>query len=456
MTESFKVVNPYNNAVLCEYPFAEEAEIAAVLEKAAAGEKIAADMPAFERSEILLRLSELLLRDQERLARTITRETGKTITDSRTEIDRAALVAKLAGFEATALRGEVIDTDATPPEKNRVAIVAYRPRGAVLCITPFNFPVNLALHKIAPAFAAGNAVIFKPAPQCFLSGKALYDLCLEAGFPPETIGFILPSNENMTRLIAAPEVKCVSFTGGSAVAPIIAKAAGVKKLLFELGGNDALILTPSGDPEKAVRAVVNHRYGHAGQRCTAAKRIFIHRSHYDAFVTRLKEETEKVITGDPERSDVFTGPLVSEAAAKIAEARVKEALSLGATLHAGGERDGAFYPPTLLTDIPDGATLVAEETFAPIACPLIYDTDEELIMRVNASPYGLQCGVFTEDLSQAKRLFHAIEAGSVILNDGPGFRADHLPFGGVKKSGLGREGVRYAIHEMSDVKTLVW
>ncbi len=452
----FKIINPYTQKILQKITFDSPEKIKQICSAADEGKKIAANIPAFRRSEILLKLTDLLIEQKETLARKITDEMGKTIKDSHAELDRSIITVRMAAFEAANFHGEALDVDAVPPGVQKTAIVRPAPVGVVLAITPFNFPVNLALHKIAPAFAAGNVIIFKPAPQCAISAQFLYELCLKAGFPKEIFYFLLPSNENMSFAICDPNVNCINFTGGTAVAEQIVRVAGMKKLIFELGGNDALIVTPSGEIERAVHAAVAHRFGMGGQRCTASKRMYIHRSRYAEFIERLQEKAQALLVGDPLEEDVFLGPLVSVAAAELAERRVNGALKNGAKALVGGKRDGALFFPTLLIDTPETAELITEETFAPVACPLPYDTDEELAARINRSPYGLQCGIFTDSLTQAKYFSREIEVGTLILNEGSGFRADHLPFGGVKKSGIGREGVRYAMREMSILKTLIF
>jgi acyl-CoA reductase-like NAD-dependent aldehyde dehydrogenase len=325
----------------------------------------------------------------------------------------------------------------------------------VLCITPFNFPINIALHKIGPAIAAGNTVLFKPGPQNTASSQLLVKLCYEAGIPQDVLQLSVPALEDMSRLVAHDDISAVNFTGGTAAANAIAAAAGYKKLLLELGGNDPLIVMPDGDLEAAVAAAINQRFATAGQRCTAAKRLFIHGDVYDRFRDLLVQKSTALKVGDPMDDDTFVGPVIHSGAAAEIRSRIEDAIEKGATVALGNRYEGAFVYPTILENVSTDCELMVEETFGPVM-PLCRFTDvEDIIPVINNTAYGLQAGIFTQNLGLVRYLFEQLDVGTLACNDGPGFRTEHFPFGGVKQSGVGREGIKYAVREMSVVKTLV-
>lgn len=451
----YQIINPYSGALIDEYKFAGREEVDRALATLLAGCRVQDATPAFERSDILMRLAQLLLDRKEELAGLITEETGKTISDSRVEIDRAYNTLLASAMEARSISGEALDSDAFPPQRDKIGVVLWKPLGTVLCITPFNFPVNIAVHKIGPAFAVGNTILFKPGPQNKRSAELLTELCYEAGMDPSVLQMLIPDVDATAHAVAHPQVRAINFTGGTAAANAIAARAGYKKLLFELGGNDPLIVMDDGDLDAAVRAAINQRFATAGQRCTAAKRLFVHRSVFEAFSEKLVEATSRLKVGDPARDDTFVGPIIHRTAADEVARRIDAAVAGGARVLFGHRREGNIIWPTILDNVADDAELVAEETFGPVIPLRAFDSLNELVELVNDSPFGLQAGVFTGQLSLAKELFNRLDVGLLAVNDGPGFRAEHFPFGGVKESGVGREGVRYAIREMSFRKTLV-
>jgi acyl-CoA reductase-like NAD-dependent aldehyde dehydrogenase len=455
LAKTFKTYNPYDNSLLGEFTFDTKEQVDKVLSLLAEGRKVQKKLCAFERAQILENLSNLLKKHSEELSQLVTKEVGKTIADSRVELTRSANTAFASSFEARNIPGHAIDVAAFPPYKNNVAMVLRRPIGTILCITPFNFPINLALHKIGPAFAVGNTIFFKPGPQNYQSGKRLVELCHEAGMPKETIQFCYPDIAELEEVIAGDGIHCVSFTGGTATADAIAKNAGRKKLLFELGGNDPLILMPDGDIDLAVSTTINQRFATAGQRCSAAKRLFIHEDCYEEFKNKLVESTSQLVVGDPTKDETFVGPVVSKQSADLVQLRIQDAIKQGATCLIGNIRDGNIIYPTILENLNLDSDVIRDETFGPVV-PLVKFTDlDEVIRIVNSSNYGLQSGVFTHDIRVIKKLYNELEVGALAVNNGPGFRAEHIPFGGVKDSGSGREGVKYAIEEMSYLKTLI-
>ncbi|TLM73920.1 sulfoacetaldehyde dehydrogenase SafD [Microbulbifer harenosus] len=451
----YQIINPYNGELIEAYDFHTREQVTQAIDTLVAGRKIQQATPAFQRSNILLKLAHLLLERKEDLARAITEETGKTISDSRVEIDRAYNTALASAMEARNINGEALDSDAFPPMREKIGVVLWKPLGTVLCITPFNFPINIAVHKIGPAFAAGNTILFKPGPQNKRSAELLVELCYAAGMHRSVLQLLTPDIEATSYAVKHPQIQAINFTGGTAAANAIAANAGYKKMLFELGGNDPLIVMPDADLDAAVNATINQRFATAGQRCTAAKRLFVHSEVFDTFAEKLVAATAKLKVGNPAEDDTFIGPLIHTAAADEVQARIDAAVNSGANVLFGHKREGNILWPTILSNVPDDAELVAEETFGPVVPLRKFDDESELISLINSSPFGLQAGVFTQNLALAKRLYNQLDVGLLAVNDGPGFRAEHFPFGGVKESGVGREGVRYAIREMSYQKTLV-
>lgn len=455
MNNTYKVNNPFTNELLGEYSYADQSTIEAALETLQEGEKTQKKLTAHERSDILRKLATILEENSEKMAQLITSETGKTISDSRVELVRAINTTIASSEEARQISGEALDSDAYAPTRGKIGVVCWRPLGTVLCITPFNFPINIAMHKIGPAFAAGNAIMFKPGPQNTASAQLLTELCHQAGIPQNTLQLCIPDVSEMSALISHPDIDAVNFTGGTAAADAIANAAGYKKLLLELGGNDPLIVMPDGDIKAAVAAAINQRFATAGQRCTAAKRLYIHDHIYQAFVDELVTASAKLKIGDPREEDTFVGPVIHKAAADEIQTRIEDAVRKGATVALGNIREGNIIYPTILENAPDDCELMIEETFGPVMPLRRFNDLEEIIPLINNSQFGLQAGVFTQNLQTIRYLFEELEVGTLASNDGPGFRAEHFPFGGVKASGVGREGVKYAVREMSYQKTLV-
>lgn len=455
MSISYKVNNPFNQELLGEFPFSSKEEVEAQLVLLKKGQKTLKNIPAHERSDILRRLSVLLDENSEKLAKLITLETGKTIADSRVEMVRAVNASIASSEEARQIIGETLDSDAYAPTRGKLGIVCWRPLGTALCITPFNFPINIAIHKIGPAFAAGNTVMFKPGPQNTLSSQLLTDLCYEAGFPEDTLQLCMPDIPEMGDLIASPLINVVNFTGGTAAANSIARAAGYKKLLLELGGNDPLIVMADADIDSAVNAAINQRFATAGQRCTAAKRLFLHEDIYTQFRDTLIAKTKQLVVGDPLQEETFIGPVINEKAANEIKLSIEQAVSVGATVALGNKQEGNVIYPTILENVNSDCELMVEEIFGPVIPLMSFSDIEQIIPIINNSAYGLQGGIFTQQLGLIKYLFDELDIGTLAVNDGPGFRAEHFPFGGVKSSGVGREGIKYAIREMSYLKTLV-
>ncbi|MGH8530076.1 MAG: aldehyde dehydrogenase family protein [Nevskiales bacterium] len=455
MKRAQEIRNPYSGAKLGEYRFATNEEIAQVMLRLARGREMQRMLAPFERAEILLKLTELLRADADEFATLISEETGKVLRDSRVEVSRALNTLQCSAEEARRRHGELLNSDAFPPKRDRRGLVEWRPIGTVLAITPFNFPLNLVVHKIGPAFAAGNSIFFKPSPQAWLCARRFTELAHEAGMPEEVLQLCLPDVPELQRVIQQPLITCVNITGSVRAGKAIAAAAGPKKLLLELGGNDPLIVLPDADLDAAAATAVAQRFISAGQRCTAPKQLFVHQQVTARFSELLLEKTRALVIGDPldEKTDV--GPVIHEKAAEQVMNAIAATLDAGAQLLAGNRREGAVVWPTILDKVPEQSPVVREEIFGPVAPIREFREIADVVRQVNAQPFGLQAGVFTNDLAAVKRLFDELEVGALAVNDGPGFRAEHFPFGGVKDSGLGREGVAYAMREMSVRKTLV-
>lgn len=453
---TYEIINPYTQKPIIEVSYTTKDGALKALTLLEQGRSLMRQMAPFQRAEILQNLANLMKRDKEKIAAQITQEMGKTISDSLVEMDRAITTITLSAQESIRINGELLHSDAFAPKRDKRGMVEHFPLGIVFAITPFNFPINLSVHKIGPAFAAGNCILFKPGPQNYLSGKMLTDLCHEAGMPKECFQMVNPDIPVMSELVAHPSINCISFTGGVVAAKAIAKNAGIKKLLLELGGNDPLIVMPDGDVAAAVKTAINQRFGTAGQRCTASKKLFIHESLYEQFKNLILEETKKLIIGDPMKKETFVGPVVNAKAADEIMRRLDQAVAQGAKVLFGHKREGNIIHPTIIENLNSECDLVKDETFGPVIPLMKFKTLDEVIEQLKTSAFGLQAGVFTHDLRNIKRLFEELEVGALAVNDGPGFRAEHFPFGGMKESGLGREGVAYAIREMSAVKTLIF
>lgn len=455
MSQTYSLVNPYNGEALGEYEYTSWAQIEEKLALLKQGQRTQRQLAAFQRAEVLAKLAGLLKDNAEKLAQLITLETGKTISDSRVEMIRAVNATIASSEEARQISGEALDSDAYGSMGGKIGVVCWRPLGTIFCITPFNFPINIAMHKIGPAYAAGNTILFKPGPQNTASSLLLVDLCYQAGISKDVLQFCMPPLSDLDKLNAHPDINAINFTGGTAAANAIAAAAGYKKLLLELGGNDPLIIMDDADLEAAAKAAINHRFATAGQRCTAAKRLFVHSSVYTKFRDILVQKSSELVVGDPMQDNTFVGPVINQAAADEIKKRVTTAVEEGATVALGHKYEGAFVYPTILENVRADSEVMVEETFGPVMPLYKFDDVQEIIPIINNTAYGLQAGIFSNNLAVIRHLFEELDVGTLATNDGPGFRTEHFPFGGVKESGVGREGIKYAIREMSYTKTLV-
>lgn len=413
------------------------------------------NMPAIERADILRKTADLLEARTEEFARMIVKEAGKPIRDARIEVIRAIYVLRLASDGAKNMYGEQIPMDSAPGGENQIGLVKRVPLGVVAAITPFNLPLNTVLHKVAPAIAAGNTVVLKPAEKTPFSAFNLYQLFEEAGLPPGVFNIINgPGADLVQPLVSHPFVKKVSFTGSGPVGWKIQELAKKKKVTLELGSNAPNIIFPDADLENAAEAIASGGFILAGQACISAQRIYIHQEVYSSFVDKLKRKVKKIIVGDPIDEQTQLGPMITEEAAERAESWIKEATASGATVLIGGARHGALMEPTIIEGATSRMKVVCQEVFAPIISVIPFDQEEEVISLANDSEFGLHAGLFTNDINRAMKVADALEYSGVWINECSVRRHDHIPYGGIKNSGIGKEGIRYAIEGMTEQKFL--
>ena len=430
----------------------------AMLDQALAGSRTMKAMPAHERAEILERTSASLSANARRLAETIAIEAGKPIKYSMKEARRAAVTMKFSGEEAKRIHGETIPFDAEPRGEGMVAYYVREPVGVVFAITPFNDPLNLVAHKLGPAIASGNSTILKPSLLTPLSAIELVALVESAGLPKGCAQVLLAPGESepVRELLREDRIKVVSFTGGPDAAAEIVRQGGVKKYSMELGSNSPVILWRDADLDRAVPQVVDAAFESQGQNCIHAQRVLIHESIYDEAEDRILDAARQLKVGNPLSEDTDVGPMITEGEAKRVEDWVGEAAREGARILAGGGRRGSVYPPTVLEGVDPKSRIAQQEIFGPVVILFrIADLDEAIELS-NSVPYGLQAGVFTNDLAVAQKAVQRLEYGSVLINQTSDFRVDFMPFGGFKRSGLGREGIRFAIDAMTEIKLVVY
>jgi len=452
----FQVSKKGTNEIIWEFPEATEGQIERALSYLERNRKKIKNISAFERYKILLEAREILEKRFEEVAKAISLESGKTIKEARFETKRAIETLTFSAEEAKRIYGEFVPMDASEFGKGRIGFTIMEPDPIVLAITPFNFPLNLALHKIAPAIAAGCSVVFKPSSYTPMTGKILTEIILEAGFPPEGIAFLTGGGGTVgEHLCKDKRIRHISFTGSKDVGERISNVAGMKKKTFELGSNSALCVFSDFDYKPLLERIVRGAYALAGQVCISVQRIYVEKSIKEKFIENYLSVLKSLKVGDQLNEDTDVGPMISEGAAKRAEEWVKRAMEKGAKVLPELKREGAFFYPILIVDAPEESEVCAKEAFAPLAVCNGFETEEELIEKVNNSEYGLQCGVLTNNIQRAMKLVKEIEVGGVIINDIPSFRVDHMPYGGVKGSGIGREGPRYAIRDFVEEKIVV-
>jgi acyl-CoA reductase-like NAD-dependent aldehyde dehydrogenase len=452
------VVSPFDGTIVGRTRQADAATYEAAVDACMAAAPTVAAMPVHERAAVLQRVSAGLAHDRDAFARRISLEAGKPIRDARTEVDRAAMTFQVAAEEARRLSGggEVLPMDLAPHGERRVALTRRVPLGPIAAISPFNFPLNLVAHKLAPAFAAGNPVVLKPASRTPLSALALAELMRDCGLPEGALS-VLPMDRTVgDRLVGDDRFRMLTFTGSPDVGWAMKARAGRKKVVLELGGNAGVIVDRSADAPAAAARVAAGGFAYAGQSCISVQRVFVHEGRWQEFIDALLPAVAALGVGDPMDERTVVGPLITPGDVDRVEEWVAEAVAGGAQVLAGGARVGArVFAPTVLTGVPRSARVCADEVFAPVVVVERVASFEEALAAVNDSAFGLQAGVFTTTLEHAWLAFERLEVGGVLINDVPTYRIDHMPYGGVKDSGLGREGPRYTIEEMSELRLLI-
>ncbi len=425
------------------------------VEAAVAAFEVTRTLPAYERGAILRNISAGLRARREEIGRLIAAEAGKPIRDALVEVDRAVLTFRLGAEEAERMYGEVIPLDLMPASRGRVGITRRFPIGPVAGISPFNFPLNLAAHKLAPAIASGNPIVLKPPSKDPLTMLTVAEIIAEAGAPAGSVSILPMSRELGDRMVADPRFKLLTFTGSPSVGWRMKERAGKKKVVLELGGNAGVIIDATADLDWAVKRTLVGAYTYAGQVCISVQRLFVADAIWDAFMDRFVAGARQLKLGDPLDPATDVGPMVDAAAATRTQRWVDEAVGLGGKLLLGGKAEGAFFEPTILTDTPVTAQVCSNEAFAPLVVAFRFSDFADAIRQVNDSFFGLQTGVFTNNLEHTWAAFNELEVGGVIVNDVPTYRIDNMPYGGVKDSGLGREGLRWAMEDMTEIRIMV-
>jgi acyl-CoA reductase-like NAD-dependent aldehyde dehydrogenase len=451
------VVNPYDNSVIDTVPRGSVQDVEAAVASAERGAVAMAKLSGYQRFEILRRASDLIAERAEDFARTITLEEGKVIAEGRGEVDRAYQTMSLSGEEAKRLYGETIPLDGAPTWTGQLGFTLRVPCGVVAAISPFNFPLNLVCHKVGPALAAGNSVIVKPASDTPLSALKLTEVLLEAGVPPEAIQCITgPGGAIGDALVSDPRVRKITFTGSMEVGEHICKTAGLKKITMELGSNSPLIVMPDADIEKVVAGTVSSGFSNAGQVCISAQRILTSREVYADFLDVLTEGVEAIGTGDPLDGAVKMGPMVRAQDAVRVNEWVNEAVGAGARTLTGGDYEGAMHAPTVVADVDPAMRISREELFGPAVAVTPFSDIDEAIAMANDSNYGLSAAIFTQNIDWAMKFAREVQSGNLMINSGPQWRADLMPYGGLKDSGMGKEGPKYAVQEMTELKMVIY
>ena len=455
--EPLTVRIPFNGEPCATVFAASFTELSLAVQAARRAAPIMRELTRDQRSTILRRASARLLDQREEFALTISSESGKPLREGRLEVERAASTLLFSSEEAHRLAGEVVPMDASAAGQGRMAFTVREPLGVIAAITPFNFPLNLSVHKIGPALAAGNSLVHKPASATPVSALKLARLFSECGLPRGALNVVTgPGAAIGDYLVEHPAIRMITFTGSAEIGLRIRARAGLKRVTLELGNNSSLIVEPDADLAECVARAVPGAYAHSGQVCISVQRIFVHASVAAEFTQRFAATAGALCIGHPLDPATEVSSLITESEAIRVESWVHESLAQGAIAVQSGPRAKATLPPVVLTHVPHESPLQRKEAFGPVACIEEYTSLDSAIARVNDSDYGLQAGIFTRDLEKAFRAAHAVEVGGFLINDVPQFRADQMPYGGVKLSGSGREGPRYAIEEMTEPKLICW
>ncbi len=448
--------NPYDGKVVSKAPLCSVEDAKKALEIAKEAAPSAKTATVAQRCDWLLDVAKKLRENKEDMAKTLTDEVGKPISFARVEVERCIETVTLSAETMRMMHGETITTDAMPSGKKTTAFFTREPVGVVVAITPFNFPLNLVAHKLAPALVAGNAVVLKPTPEAPLTAYKFVKMFVESEYAiKDALSLVYGDAEVGSALIASDIPRVISFTGSVPVGNIITKSAGIKKVSLELGGNAATYISKTADLELAAQRCALGAFVNSGQVCISLQRIYVNADIYDEFAQKMAEETKKLVVGSPYEDDTFMGPLIDDDAASRAMGWIESAIEEGAVPLLPPHREGRMFHPCVMANVRDDMAIVCEEVFAPIVSLVKVDDFDDALPRMNNSPYGLQFSVFTNDLKLTQRAISELDAGGIVINDMPTLRFDIQPYGGVKLSGVGREGPKYAIEEMTEIKSVV-
>jgi acyl-CoA reductase-like NAD-dependent aldehyde dehydrogenase len=455
--DKIAVINPYDNSVIDTVPRGTVEDVEVAIASAERGAAVMAKLSGYERFQMLRKVADLMEERNEELGRTITMEEGKVIAEGRLEASRGVQTISLSGEEAKRLSGETIPLDGAPGWTGQLGFTLRVPCGVVVAISPFNFPLNLVCHKVGPALAAGNSVIIKPATDTPLSALKFTEILLEAGVPAEAVQCLTgPGGQIGDALVADPRVRKVTFTGSRDVGENICKKAGLKKVTMELGSNSPLIIMPDADIEKVVKATISSGFSNAGQVCISAQRIITSKKIYADYLDALTEGVKGLNTGDPLDEGVKMGPMVRAQDAVRVNEWITEAVGSGARTLVGGDYSGTMHQATVVADVAPEMRISCEELFGPAVAVTPFSDIDEAIAMANDSNYGLSAAIFTQNIDWGMKFAREVESGNLMINSGPQWRADLMPYGGLKDSGMGKEGPKYAVQEMTELKMVIY
>lgn len=451
------VLNPYDSVEIDTVPRGDAGDVDSAIASAVVGADIMAKMPAYERYLIIKKTADLIAERAEDHARILSMEEGKTLTEARGEIGRAVQTLTMSAEEGKRIHGETIPLDAAPGTGRAFGFTIRVPCGVVAAICPFNFPLNLVCHKVGPALAAGNAVIIKPASDTPLSALKLTEVLLEAGLPPEAVQCVTgPGGEIGDALSTDRRVRKISFTGSRDVGERICQKAGIKKVTMELGSNSPMVIMPDADLDKVAQATIASGYSNAGQVCISTQRVLVDAKVYGEYLDVLKPQVERMNVGNPQAQGTQMGPMIRESDAIRVGDWIQEAVDSGARVVAGGDREGTLLAPTVVADVTPGMRISYDEVFGPAVAVSHFKDIDEAINMANDTIYGLSAGLFTQNLEWAMRFAREVHSGNLMINSSPQFRADLMPYGGLKDSGMGKEGPYYAVQEMTELKMVAF
>ena len=455
-TSVLPVVNPFTEEPFAEVCLAESVEIDKAINLAEEAFKKTRVLPSYQRSRLCAEVASGIQDRSEEFAKIIVQESGKPLIYARTEVARSVSTFEIASQEALRLDGEMLTLDITESAHGKAGLTRRFPIGPIAGISPFNFPLNLVAHKVAPALACGNPIIIKPASSTPLTALLLEKIVQNTQAIEGSLSVLPCTSKNAAPLVEDPRLKMVTFTGSPDVGWDIKKRAGRKKVVLELGGNAGVIVEPDAEIDLAAKKIAFGAFVYSGQVCISVQRVFVHASKHDDFLNSLINETQAFRSGDPLDEKVTMGPMIDLESAERIESWVNEAVAEGAKIQTGGKRVKNYYPPTILTNVNPNLPVACREAFGPILIVNTYTNFNDAIKAVNNTDFGLQAGVFTNNMNKALGAFNQLDVGGVVINDIPTFRVDNMPYGGVKDSGFGREGIKYSLREMTEIKLLVY